>query len=257
MASRKDAYFELLATAAGETSARERTVGALRAAVLEEGGEGDAVAPSVVEGRIEALSVSDIEGLRSLSEGWGPAWDGGPFLEAAWRTALRHLEDRSKANPADLDPGAVLGAEADRVWGPRAVPDGFRWSDVGAAPRPLAHFRELSWAPLVDRSLSRSDLAKTPPLALRALRGRASVLDDSARAFLRDRCEDLPGDPVEATLVVETSLELDLLDVRGPLDDRSMSRLRAQVASRMDGLEDARELIPLAYLLLRPGWQSP
>lgn len=254
LASRSDGYFELLATAAGDPEATKRTHEGLTGGALTAGAHGPAVAPSLVAERVEALSVASAGRLGALSEGWPAGEDRGPFIDAAWRTALRHLQHLGGAaaeRAEALRRQPSLQAEAVRVWGPAAPPPVLEWEDLGAGPSTLDRYRGLAWAPLAEASLTAEDLSAVTPLALRALRGRTTVLDASARAALRKACADLPTDPAEAALWLETSEDV------GVLGDIELNQVRDRLILRLGGSAEARNLIPVAYVVLRRGWRVP
>jgi hypothetical protein len=128
--SRRDSYWEFIATAAGDPQAVAITVHGLTREELDRGAHGDAIAPSIVRERVEALAAWNPARLAELASRWRKPAEciGDPYHEAAWSAAERHLST-AKAAPAPRDPAerdrlaerltqAIPGTEDARDWIP-------------------------------------------------------------------------------------------------------------------------------------------
>ena len=129
---RSDGYWELLATAAGAPEAVERTVRGLTAQELDRGAHGLALAPSLVEERVEALAAHDVGRLVELAREWTApsAMDDHPWWQAAWRTSLRHLKDAGAISRQDVE-APWLEGEVAVLWDEPA--ESLSWREIGRA----------------------------------------------------------------------------------------------------------------------------
>jgi hypothetical protein len=253
MKARRNSYWILLATAAGEShSVAESTDGVSRRE-LDRGSLGAAVSPSIVDARIEAIAAYDPCVVAELARAWRAPGDviGDPFWLSAWRTSLRHLKTVGGFNPDELA-SPDLDAEIEIVWG-APVDGSISWADtkarVQAGRATLADIRRWSKRRLCEPRLGARDMSDAPPVMLRLLRDRANLLDPSAAATVGEWAETLlDRDPFDASAIIEVAQA-------GGVLCRDLAC--KQLASHIDEIEDARTIIPLAYALLRPGWVIP
>lgn len=111
LSRRWDGPWELLATAAGVPESVARTKSALSARSLAATFDGEAVSPTLVEARVEAIAALDPRLLPQLAAQWpqpstlasDPMDSASDFVVAAWLPALRFL---SIARPFDGNPSA-------------------------------------------------------------------------------------------------------------------------------------------------------
>jgi hypothetical protein len=272
LSARDDGYWELAAASAGAPSALERVRAGLTGEELERGARGDAIAPSVVRERVEAVAACDPRMLIEIAGGWGAPVELGdrPFFAAAFGAALRHLAahgaiTRSAITRSEVAGSEVAGsrvavdpeleAEVEILWPLARDIEARRWRDLVDAHRRAAHvpfdrIRALARVPLVDRALGVNDVADAPWAMLRALRGREHLLDPSARAHLREVASGLSpdADPFDAAVLVE---------IASRVDPELLAIVRDAFVARLPGEPDARAVIPLVYVLLGNGWVVP
>ncbi len=253
LSSRDDSYWELLAAAVGSRQAVKRLQSALSREQLDLGAEGNAIAPSFVRERVEALAAYDSRPLIEIARSWRPPYElsGSPFWVAAWSVALRHLKEHNAINWINTNE-PELDSEAAILWptqeiGPRS------WSEFVDGYR--AHFTPYNrirlWANtrLLDTSISARQIEELPVLVLRIMRGREHILDQSARHYLRSVADNLVSlDPLEAAI---------LLEILSKFDPGVTIRARDELVARLHSLQDARAVIPLAYVLVSQHWRTP
>lgn len=139
LSRRCDGPWELLATAAGVPESVSRTKSALSTHSLAATFEGEAISPSLVEARVEAIAAFDPRLLARLAADWphpstftsDPMDAASDFLVSAWLPALRFL---SIEKPFDGEPSA---------WPVRLLNQ--ELSILGAPARP-----PISWAEVVE-----------------------------------------------------------------------------------------------------------
>jgi hypothetical protein len=252
LSARSDGSWELLAAPAGSTDALAEVLRGLSRTELDRGALGLALAPSIVRDRVEAVASRDHRLLADLAATWARPVEIGDhqWWLAAWGSSIRHLQELGAITRDEVDV-PELAPEVELVWGesPRAA---ISWRRFAAEKRarfvPYDSIRAAGNAEIEEDTLTAADLEGTSPLLLRALRGRSSRLDDSARAALAAWADEaLDRDPFEAALILELCDELSLAVAE---------TVRERLVDRAEHLDDPRAIIPLAYVALG-NWVVP
>jgi len=253
MSARADSYWQLLAASVGAPSALDRVLAGLAADQLDAGTHGRADTPSIVRQRVEAVAAYDVSILTGLADSWRPPADvaADPFWVAAWRASLRHLAHIPRiARLASAAP--ELASESALVW-PAGSSAARSWDDLvtesSSRFTPYDEFRRWAGSPLRDASLDAPQLQSAPLLMWRVLRDRTHLLDESARNHVRSMGKTaFRVDPLEGAL---------LLEVLARIEPAGLAAARTQLTSLLSSIADAREVIPLAYVLAGDNWRAP
>jgi hypothetical protein len=250
LSRRRDSYWELLATAAGDAESLQRTTIALSAESLASG-PGMADAPSTVSARVEAFAAYSKTALAELAVQWPKplAIGDNPRWIAAWTTALRHLKSLSVISVAEAAVPSIA-SEAAIVW-PENTSNEVSWHAVVSQIQSHRLFyddvRALAVRPLMESTLSTSEVLAAPWQALRLLRGRLGLQTVLRDAFIERARKTQRDNSFEAALAVELSEG----SSPGFIDE-----LRAEVIRTLASIDDARRLIPLGYVLVGD-WRAP
>jgi hypothetical protein len=181
--------------------------------------------PDTAAANVEALAAARPAALIDQAGRWSAPGEVAevPGFDAAWAAALRHLP----RSPFLAGAGPAVGAELTRLRARDSAPITWRRivAEVDRGCSPLATIREASTWLLVDSAVEGSSLASVPFAALRALRGRASVLDGDGRTRVAAVAR-AAEDPVETALAVELADELGI-DVRAEVMRALLERLDA------------------------------
>ena len=251
LSTRKDAYWELIATAAGDEESLEKTLVGLSSAQLDKGGSGLAVSPSIVRDRVEALSVSGLEQLLAIVCDWrNPSTiNGDPFWVACWQTALRHLVTSGAVDLNETRRVPELRKESDLL---STITSNARlsWAELRRRSEGIMVttdiIRDWSRFSLTDKVLTREDIKSTPTLLLRVLRDKPVILNRSAQDWILGLCDDLLGhDPYEAAIMLEIG--------RG-YDPELEIRLARLFLDKLPAIHEPRDLIPLVYMCINRQW---
>ena len=240
---------EVLAVAAGVSSAVERVGRCLSAVELGRGFHGANASPATVADRVEALAAWSPRALADVAAQWIAPLEirGDDWWTAAWSSSLRHLAalgriDRERASVPELS------READVVWCDTRTPVTWRATRELAAATFDSYrvVRMKASAPLVDERITADDLEQSPLSLLRLLRGRADRLDAGARALVDEWLPDATSrHPLEAALLAETGRALSLVGV---------TALAEALAARI--AEDPLEWNGVAFSLVTD-WRVP
>ena len=272
--SRRDGFWGLLATAAGDDESVKATAASLTSRKLEEG-PGTAGTPTLVENRIEALSVSHPEMIPQLAREWRrprqlakrEVFDGtADLLIAAWRCALRHLVAVGAAWVRELE-SDILAIEEERgvYHGPVPLAN-LTWreilSEIGrgrvtyftrrALDRVSPELSAVGVMELGQLLAPQEGLSHPAWERLRILRRRQQCLLPEARTWLCEQLAsaDFPPLPFAAGLAVAVETSIGLSEALGPL-------FLDKVARGLSQGERPIDLAPLIYVLLKRGWTTP
>jgi len=206
---RTEGPWELLATAAGNPDAIQKSCAMLSGAVLD-----DFFHPDwMVEERVEAVCAFDPTVLAALAREWpNPVKSASPFIRTAWRVGLRHLLPIMPLNREDLAVPELV-EEASVLWQPDAAAP-ITWDQAFDLldAQPIFNYtlvRRLARHPLVGPLPSRAGLIRCPAWMLPLLRGQVHQLEPAARDYLALCGQRCLGSDLRAGTYVAQSVSVD------------------------------------------------
>jgi hypothetical protein len=277
---RRQGWWGLIATALGDEEASRRSRASLSRDALTANVEGDAISPTIVEHRIQALAAHDQRQLVSLSRDWKHVTEIGQsildreadFWTTAWLSSLRFLKNQGEVTSIpDGEMPKRLQAEFRVLFRPEAPVIISSWDEV--RNRLLADecgyddIRQLDASEVrVTGQIGRAELAdllkegRSGQLRMERLRfffGRGRLIGEEGRRYLTQMVDELweslhefGTTPSGVTILVDLALELARL--AGVQHD-----IYKRLVSSLAELERPERLLPIVYLAVGKGWRHP
>ena len=264
---RHDGTWPLIAAAAGNQTAFNSVVHALRSALLGRCDMDDyPMDPGLLGDHIESIAAANPDYLVKLSLEWKEPSEISSDLHdfqndlwaEAWAISLRHLKIRDAATLADVSTDNYrITVAAENLW-PTAAIKPISWHESLLS----AHRGELSYVrsdvALIESAITAEDIfncrlayEETQSVfgLFRALRDCSNIVTASGKQAIRRIVEDgiaLPPD--EMAILAELAFELRF---------EELDELLSPYAERVIDSKSPRKVLLLALVLLNNGWKLP
>jgi hypothetical protein len=248
---RFDGYWELLSTAAGSTNSLEKTIAGLTTEAINQGTRGEAIAPSFISSRVEALAAWNPQILVDVSSKWltPKHVDEYSWWGSAWLPTIRHLKAVNAIEREKIDV-PLFSKEVSILWdSPKN--SGYSWLDLIEKPRSIDFFlavRSLAKETILESSLSADDIEKAPVEMLRLLRNKTYLLDQSARQKIYELAK--------SSFLYELDSSAITLEILFEFAPEFKNEFAVELINHLPQVKDPRLIIPSFYVLIS-NWRIP